>query len=84
MRAGRLVDRKFKRYEERYEEERGLIEEHLGRPHMYLRVEMPEGCEGMEEEFANLREDKQFVDDLKDLVKRHLERKRRERRGVGA
>ena len=81
MGAERIVDKKFKRLEERYKEERGLVEESLGRPHISLSVEMPEGCEGLEEEFKSLSQDKEFMSELRDLVKKHLERKGREKSG---
>lgn len=76
-RCGKVAEKiveKFKRVGERYERE--LVEESLGRPCISLRVEMPEGCKGLEEEFKSLSRDREFMDELRELVKRHLGRRK--------
>ena len=79
MGAEKIVDKKFKRFEERFRKEKELIEQSIGRPHISLDVELPKGCEDMEKEFKSLSEDKEFMDELRDLVKKHLDRKREEK-----
>lgn len=79
----RIIKKKFERYAKEFEEEVERTEEALGKPHIMVNVEMPEGCEDMEKEFRDLAQDAGFLKDVKDLVKRHLDKKKEERMREG-
>ncbi len=75
----RIKDRKFKHFKESYEHEKEKIEEAMGKPRITITVEMPEGYRGQEKDFRELETDKEFLDEVEKLVKKELERKRKNR-----
>lgn len=75
---GRLVEKRFKAYEEKCLEEIELVDEALGRPHITIDIALPEGCEEMREEFEKLPEDEDFIKELQDFIREFLAKKLRE------
>ncbi len=71
----RVIERRFKTYEEKCVEEIEFAEEALGKPHVMISIALPEGCEGLVEEFRRLPEDEEFINEVRNLVRRYLERK---------
>lgn len=65
--------------EERYDEEKKEFEMAVGEPTIDIRISIPEGFEDQRARFLNLEKDQQFLEEVKDLVKKRLEF---EKRGV--
>lgn len=63
--------RKPKR-ERRYEEEKREFEMAIGKPFINIRIEMPEGFENLRAQFLNLEKNEQFLEEVKDLIKKRL------------
>lgn len=63
--------RKPKR-ERRYEEEKREFEMAIGKPFINIRIEMPEGFEDLRAQFLNLEKNEQFLEEVKDLIKKRL------------
>jgi hypothetical protein len=59
-----------------YEEEKREFEMAIGRPFITLKIELPEGFEDQRKPFLNLESDGEFLDEIKDLIKKNLVRKR--------
>jgi hypothetical protein len=55
-----------------YEEEKKEFEMAMGRPFITLRIELPEKFEDQRTRFLNLETDGQFLDEVRDLVKKNL------------
>lgn len=55
-----------------YEEAKRKFEMAMGKPFITLRLEIPTGFEEFGNEFRKLETDKQFYNEVKDLVKKHL------------
>ena len=55
-----------------YEEEKKEFEMAIGRPFITLRIELPEKFEDQRTRFLNLETDGQFLDEVRDLVKKNL------------
>ncbi len=58
--------------EERYDEEKKEFEMAIGEPVIQVKVTIPEGFEDQRVQFLNLEKDQQFLDEVKDLVKKRL------------
>jgi hypothetical protein len=58
--------------EEKYEATKKEFEMAMGKPFITIRVEMPEGFEELRAQFLNLEHDEQFLDEVRDLVKKRL------------
>ena len=63
--------------EKRYEEEKREFEMAMGKPFIAIRIEIPEGFEELRPQFLELEEDEQFLEEVKDLIKKRLEYDRR-------
>jgi len=70
---------KFKKWFERktaskkeYEEEKRDFQMAIGKPFIVLRIELPDGFEDQRLAFLKLEEDCEFIDDIKDQVKKNL------------
>jgi hypothetical protein len=63
--------RKLKR-ERTYEEEKREFEMAMGKPFINIRIEMPDGFEELRAQFLNLEKDEQFLEEVKNLVKKRL------------
>jgi len=59
-----------------YEEEKRKFEMAIGKPFITLKIELPEGFEDQRNPFLDLENDMEFLDEVKDLVKKNLIRKR--------
>jgi hypothetical protein len=67
----RLESKKLKS-EERYDEEKEEFEKAIGEPAITIRICIPEGFEDLRPQFLKLEKDQQFLEELKDLVKKRL------------
>ena len=54
------------------EEEKREFEMAIGKPFITLRIELPDGFEDQRRMFLNLINDCEFIDDVKDQVKKNL------------
>ena len=59
-----------------YEQEKREFEMAIGKPSITLKIEMPEGFEDQRNSFLNLETNGEFLDEVKDLVKKNLLSKR--------
>jgi hypothetical protein len=59
-----------------YEEEKREFEMAIGKPFITLKIELPEGFEDQRKPFLNLESDEEFIDEIKDLIKKNLLLKR--------
>ena len=55
-----------------YEEEKRQFEMAIGKPFITLKIELPKGFENQRNTFLKLENDEEFLDDVKDLVKKNL------------
>jgi len=55
-----------------YEEEKREFEMAIGKPFITLKIELPEGFEDQRKPFLNLESNGDFLDEVKDLVKKNL------------
>ena len=55
-----------------YEEEKRDFEMAIGKPYITLKIELPEGFEDQRQNFLKLEEDAEFIDEIKDHVKKNL------------
>ena len=55
-----------------YEEEKRAFEMAIGKPFITLKIELPEGFEGQRNLFLDLENNMEFIDEVKDLVKKNL------------
>ncbi len=60
-----------------YEEEKRQFEMAIGKPFIALKIELPEGFEDQRITFLKLENDEEFLDDVKELIKKSLLFKRR-------
>jgi hypothetical protein len=59
-----------------YEEEKREFEMAIGKPFITLKIELPKGFEDQRNLFLNLENNRDFLDEVKDLVKKNLSFKR--------
>ncbi len=55
-----------------YEEEKREFEMAIGRPFITLKVELPEGFDDQRKPFLRLEYDEEFLDEIRDLIKKNL------------
>jgi hypothetical protein len=55
-----------------YEEAKRKFEMAMGKPFITIRLEIPTGFEGFNNEFLKLENDQQFHEEVKDLIKKRL------------
>ena len=55
-----------------YEEEKREFEMAIGKPFISLKIELPEGFKAQRKPFLKLEYDEEFLDEVKDLVKKNL------------
>jgi hypothetical protein len=60
-----------------YEEEKREFEMAIGRPFICLKIELPEGFDDQRKPFLKLEYDEDFLDEVKDLIKKNLLLKRK-------
>jgi hypothetical protein len=56
-----------------YDEEKREFEMAIGKPFVILKIELPEGFEGQRNLFLSLENDRDFLDEIRDLVKKYLQ-----------
>ena len=66
------IDSRDKKPETDYEEAKRQFEMAIGKPHITLKLELPEGFEKFSTEFRKLENDIQFHEEVKDLIKKRL------------
>jgi hypothetical protein len=59
-----------------YDEEKRKFEMAIGKPFITLKIELPPGFEDQRNPFLDLENDMEFLDEIKDLVKKNLLLKR--------
>jgi hypothetical protein len=59
-----------------YEQEKREFEMAIGKPFITLKIELPEGFEDQRTPFLNLESNSEFLDEVKDLIKKNLLLKR--------
>ncbi len=74
-----LESRKTKT-ESEYDETKREFEMAIGKPFITVKVEIPIGFENLHTQFLNLEKDQQFVEEVKDLVKKRLILEKRHRK----
>ena len=60
-----------------YEEEKREFEMAIGKPFISLKIELPQGFEDQRTPFIKLESDEEFLDEVRDLVKKNLLCKRK-------
>lgn len=55
-----------------YEEEKREFEMAIGKPFITLKIELPEGFEDQRTPFLKLEYDEEFLDEVRDLIKKNL------------
>jgi hypothetical protein len=60
-----------------YEEEKREFEMAIGKPFINLKIELPDGFEDQRQNFLKLEDDSEFIDEIKDQVKKNLLIKKR-------
>jgi hypothetical protein len=55
-----------------YEAEKREFEMAIGKPFIALKIELPEGFENQRTPFLKLESDEEFLDEVKDIVKKNL------------
>ena len=55
-----------------YDEEKRKFEMAIGKPFITLKIELPAGFEDQRNPFLDLENDMEFLDEIKDLVKKNL------------
>jgi len=58
--------------EEKYEETKKEFEMAMGKPFITIKIEMPEGFEDLRAQFLSLEHDDQFLEEVRDLIKKWL------------
>jgi len=62
---------------EKYDETKKEFEMAIGKPFINIKVELPEGFEDLRAQFLNLEKDEQFLQEVRDLIKKRLVHERR-------
>ena len=62
-----------------YEEEKREFEMAIGKPYITLKIELPIGFEDQRSVFLDLENDSEFIDDVKDQVRKTLLFKKKEK-----
>ena len=55
-----------------YDKEKIEFEMAIGKPFIALRIELPEGFDDQRKNFLNLESNEDFLDEVKDLIKKNL------------
>ena len=59
-----------------YDKEKREFEMAIGKPFITLKIELPEGFDDQRKTFLNLESNEDFLDEVRDLIKKNLLRKR--------
>ncbi len=66
------IESRDRKPESEYEEAKRKFEMAIGKPFINISLEIPEGFEQYNTEFLKLEKDKQFYEEVKDLIKKRL------------
>lgn len=66
------IEKRAAQPEADYEEAKREFEMAMGTPFITVRVEIPEGFEDLRQQFLNLEKNKDFLSEVKDLIKKRL------------
>lgn len=55
-----------------YEQEKREFEMAMGKPFITIKIELPKGFEDQRNQFLNLENNDEFIDEVKDLIKKNL------------
>jgi hypothetical protein len=55
-----------------YDEEKREFEMAIGKPFITLKIELPEGFEDQRNPFLDLEDNREFLEEVKDLIKKNL------------
>jgi hypothetical protein len=66
------IESRERQPESEYEEAKRKFEMAMGKPFITLRLEIPPGFEKFNAEFLKLEKDQQFLEEVKDLIKKRL------------
>jgi len=61
---------------EEYDKEKIEFEMAIGKPFITLKIELPDGFDYQRKTFLNLESNEDFLDEVRDLIKKNLLRKR--------
>ena len=59
-----------------YDKEKREFEMAIGKPFITVKIELPEGFDDQRKTFLNLESNEDFLDEVRDLIKKNLLRKR--------
>ena len=68
----RWIDARDKQPESEYEKAKRKFEMALGKPFITISLEIPDGFENFNSEFLKLEKDQQFLEEVRDLIKKRL------------
>ena len=68
----RWIDARDKQPESEYEEAKRKFEMAIGKPFITISLEIPDGFENFNSEFLKLEKDQQFLEEVRDLIKKRL------------
>lgn len=66
------IESRGKKSEDEYDEAKREFEMAMGKPFINIRVELPEGFEDFRAQFLGLEENKDFLREVQDLIKKRL------------
>ena len=66
------IESREKKPESEYEEAKRKFEMAMGKPFITVSLEIPEGFEQFNTEFLKLEKDQQFLEEVRDLIKKRL------------
>ena len=66
------IEKRAAQPEADYEEAKREFEMAMGTPFITVRVEIPDGFEDLRQQFLNLEKNKDFLSEVKDLIKKRL------------
>jgi hypothetical protein len=66
------IEKKTATPEADYDEAKREFEMAMGTPFITIKIEIPEGFEDLRKQFLNLEKNKDFLSEVKDLVKKRL------------
>lgn len=68
----RWIEARDRQPESEYEEAKRKFEMAMGKPFITVSLEIPEGFEQFNTEFLKLEKDQQFLEEVRDLIKKRL------------
>lgn len=66
------VDSRKKKAEGEYDEAKREFEMAIGKPFIHIKVELPKGFEEQRAQFMSLEGDQDFINEVRDLIKKRL------------